>query len=280
MNKRSHAVGIEINPKLIGVLLTERIGNTLRMFCFYTSGCTSQFDVPAEENRDNRHELFSSLNVEATCSSVILDEAVQGRIYAQSENQHWLYTLLISPGNRLPLNADIGDLPWQVIWRSQEMEALQYRATEGAEPSFALRSRLTEDDALRLVKNSKSFTNPVSPLRKPPHRWLLLNIALVLVALAVVVTATVFYTFKQNHNHTSRPAPALNTKNTAPATPTGSSYFLLYNRQISGPYPTKVIADMNAAGLFNRDTMCRTEASTEWVKLATVFPPKTPNTTK
>jgi hypothetical protein len=57
--KRSMAVGIEMNPKLIGALLTDQVDNTLRVFCFYTSGRLSQFDVPAAENQDNWHSLFS-----------------------------------------------------------------------------------------------------------------------------------------------------------------------------------------------------------------------------
>lgn len=277
MINRLHAVGIEVNPKLIGVLLTDQVANTLRIFCFYTSGRISQFDVPAEENRDSRHELFSALNIEQSCSSVIVDEAVQGRIYVQADNdnERWLYTVLKSPGSQLPLNADIADLPWKVIWRSSEMEALQYQPADGAAPSFALRSKIKEHDAARLLKNSHSFTNPVSPRAKKPRRWLYLTLGLALLALAVVVGATTFYTFKKTRvPQTVRVSPVKITAHAAPAAPAG--YFLLYNHQISGPFPAKVVADMNAAGLFPPGTMCRTENATTWVELSAAFPSSGP----
>ena len=271
MIKQSHTVGIEINPKLLGVLLTEQVGNTLRVFCFYINGSVSQFNVPADENHESQRELFSALNVEPTCTSVIQDVAVQGRIYVQSDNQRWLYTLLNTPGNRLPLNADIGNLPWEPIWQSKEMEVLQYRLTDGTEPGFALRYRINESEDIRQMKKTNIFTNAISPPKKMPHRWLHLNIGIMLLAVALLVAGTCYYTFK-GKRLAARSVSAIHTIETKPAAQASDSYFLLYNRQISGPFPEKTIADMDAAGLFNPDTMCRAYQSTVWVRLATAFP--------
>lgn len=267
MIKRSQTIGININPRLLGVLLTDRVGNTLRIFCYYTNGRTSQFDVPAEENSGSRHELFSALNIEPTCISVIHDAAIQGRIHVKTDNQHWLYTLLNSPGSQLPLNADVTDLPWQVVWRSPEMEALQYRPEEDGEWSYAIRARIHESNADRLVKDFQLFTNPVSPARKQPQRWVHLNLGLMLLAVALVAAGTLYYTFKSG-GHLARSAAAAPTH----AQHAQGGYYLLYHHQISGPYAAPVLADMNAAGLFNPETMCRAEKSTVWDKLVNDFP--------
>lgn len=126
MSQVKKIMGLEVNPKLVGALFTERLEKTLRVFCFYTNGNTSQFDVPAEENVDNMHHFFSKLKMDATCSSVIVDEVVQGRIYVNTEQDYWLYTLLSTPGNGLPpFNADLCNLPWKTCWRSQEAEILE-----------------------------------------------------------------------------------------------------------------------------------------------------------
>ncbi len=275
MIKHSQTIGIEINPKLIGVLLTEKIGDTLRLFCFYTNAEISQVDVPAEENRDNLRAFFTTLNMEETCSSLILDEVVQGRVYLKIENQHWLYTLLKSSRAALPpLNADLADLPWRVIWRSQEAQVLEYGQPGDAEHCYAIRKEIGESDAERLVKNSKAFTKPVSIPRKQPHRWVYANLVIALLAVGILVSATILYTFKQG-NHASTQKLAV-----GPAVPNVSvtvGCFLLYNHQITGPFPVKFIADLNTASLLNPEVLCRLENSNDWIKPADLLsnqPPK------
>ena len=272
MNKLKKASGIEINPKFVGALFTERVEKTLRVFCFYTNGCTSQFDVPAEENSDNLQHFFSTLKMDATCSSVIIDEVVQGRIYVNNEVTHWLYTLLSTPGNKLPsFNADICDLPWQICWRSQEADILEYGQPGASVHCFAIRTQISENDAWRLVKGAKAFTNPVSLAKRQPHRWLYFNLALVLVSLGILIALTTVYTFKGSN---SKPVemevgkPAI--------TDPSLGYYLLQNRQISGPYSVKTITDLNTGGLLNATTMCRAENSTEWISLTKVIPVATP----
>lgn len=262
-------MGIEINPKLVGALFTDRIGDSLRLFCYYTNGEVSQFDVPEEENRESLRGLLAMLNTEETCTSLIQDEVVQGRVFIQSGKDHWLYTVLRSPGQiPPPLNADIADLPWQVCWRSFEAEVLRYAQPDGPERCMAIRTHINESDASRLVRTSKAFTNPVSTPRKQPQRWLQAYLGAALLGLILVVGGTFFYTFKQNHGPLSSSTSIARTK----AGPDGGEYYLLYNHKISGPYPAKIISDMSAGGLFNDDMMCRPENSTEWGKLATAFP--------
>ncbi|MEI8289905.1 MAG: hypothetical protein WCH99_10565 [Verrucomicrobiota bacterium] len=268
MSQVNKVMGLEVNPKFVGALFTERLEKTLRVFCFYTNGNTSQFDVPAEENADNMHHFFSKLKMDATCSSVIVDEVVQGRIYIKTEQEHWLYTLLSTPGNKLPpFNSDIFKLPWKTCWRSQEAEILELGKLGRAMHCFAIRTQISENDAHRLVKDSKAFTNPVSIPPKQPYRWLYLNLALVLVILGLLIAWTTFYTFKGNTPKTDRAVVIL-----PAASDQSTSYYLLQNRQISGPYYIKTIANMNTGGLLHSNTMCRAENSTEWISLSKVIP--------
>ena len=76
MAKQSVAIGIEVNPKLVGALFTDKVGSLLRVFCVYTNGETSQFDVAEENNRESLRGLLAALNTEETCTSLILDEVV------------------------------------------------------------------------------------------------------------------------------------------------------------------------------------------------------------
>ncbi len=265
MTKQPKALGIEINPRLVGVLFTEKLGNTLRLFCYYVNGEISQFDAPAEENEASVRALFSTLNLEETCTSLILDEVVQGRVYVENESGHWLYTLLKATSNTLPpLNSDLGELPWQVIWRSQEAEVLHYGQLGDPEHCFALRSQISESDAVRLIQNSKAFTHPVSIPRKKVYRRPYLKIALALLAAVGLVAASVTGTLQFNGHAAAPLAP--NVKAAAAVSPTAGC-FLLYKHQISGPYPVKVVADLNAGGLLDAETLCRPEKSADWIKL-------------
>lgn len=278
MASRHNAIGIEISPKFVGALFTERVDNTLRVFCFYTNGGVSQFDMPAQENLDNLHEFFSKLNMEETCTSLINDEVVQGRIYIQSEEGRWLYTLLSTPGDVLPpFNTHIHNLPWQTCWQSQEADILRYGEVGDPVHCYAIRTQISEGDAARLMKHSKAFTNPVSIEEKKPQRWFHLYIGIAIAALAVLIGLTLYYNHNKRHGVILPARPAA----TAPAVgePTvtvTTGYYLLHNHQISGPYGVKVIADMRAGGLLDAATLCRPENSTDWVSLTNQFPATTP----
>ena len=257
------------------ILIIEKISDTLRLFCFYTNADITQMDVPAEENRGNLQALFSTLNMEETCSSLILDEVVQGRVYVKKDNQHWLYTLLKSSQESMPpLNADLADLPWRVIWRSQEAQVLENGQPGDAEHCYAIRKDISENDAERMVKNSKAFTKPVSIPRKQPQRWVYANIVIALLAVGILVSTTIVYTFKQS-NHAVVQKLAENPA--VPGISVAAGCFLLYNHQITGPFPVKFIADLNTASLLNPEVLCRLENSNDWIKPADLLsnqPPK------
>ena len=271
MTKNSLAMGIEVNPKLVGALFTDKIGDSLRIFCYYANGEISQFDVPEDDNRESLRGLLASLNTDETCTSLIQDEVVQGRVFVQSGKDHWLYTVLRCPGQiPPPLNADIADLPWQVCWRSFEAEVLRYSQPDGPERCMAIRTHINENDASRLVRTSKAFIRPVSIPRKQPQRWLHAYVAIALLAVGSVVGGTLYYTFRQSHATVTATKPAADAP--AKVIADGGEYYLLYNHKISGPYPAKVIADMSIGGLFSEDTMCRPGNSTEWNRIAAVFP--------
>lgn len=271
MANQQSVIGLEINPKFVGALFTEQVDETLRVFCFYINGEVAQFDMPAQENLESLRCFFTKLNMEQTCSSVVNDEVVQGRFYVQSDENHWLYTLLASPGNILPLySTDICNLPWRVCWRSLEADILEYGNPGEPAHCYAIRTAITENDAARLVKQSRAFMNPVSVQRKRSHNRLFLNLGVGLACLSIPIALTLFYAMKPTANASPEPTAAVVAK-VQPQVAAGH-YYLLYNHQISGPYTVKTIADMKAGGLLNADAMCRPEKSTEWVGLSTLFP--------
>ncbi len=268
MKAIQNVLGIEINPKFVGAFFTEKIGTTLRVFCFYLNGDTSQFDMAADENQESLQNLLSKMNIDANCSSVIIDEVVQGRVYVRMGGSCWLYTLLSTPGNVLPpFNSDISDLPWRYCWRSKAADILEYGKPGGATHCFAVRTQISENDASRLVSHSKAFSNPVSLHRDRHHRQLFRNIAIAVACLGIPIAMLLSYTIKLSTKAAPTPTAVVENKvqNSAP------NYFLLTNHQISGPYSKNVIANMKAGGLLSAETMCRVESATEWVGLASLF---------
>ncbi|HSY18158.1 MAG TPA: hypothetical protein VK815_07480 [Candidatus Acidoferrales bacterium] len=271
MGKQFEPLGIEINPKRVGVLLTDHIGDTLRLFCFYTNATISQMDVSAGENRDNLSALFVTLGMEETCSSFILDEVVQGRLYVKGDDKHWLYTLLKSSSDTLPaLNADLASLPWRVAWLSRDTQVLEYGWPGDGEHCFCIRKEISEEDASRLVKNSKAFIKPVSTPRKQKPARSSFALILAMLASAMLISVAVIYGVEQEGHAPTQPA-AVSTANTAAPQPSG--FYLLYNHQISGPFPAKTIADLNTSGLFAQDVLCRAEGATDWIKPADAIHP-------
>jgi hypothetical protein len=271
MKGAQNVIGIEINPKFVGALFTEKIAKTLRVFCFYTNGDTSQFDMPADENLGSLQHFQSRLNLDENCSSVIIDEVVQGRVYVRSEKNYWLYTLLSTPGNVLPpFNADICNLPWRHCWQSKTADVLEYGKSGDLMHCFAIRTQISENDATRQVVDTKAFRNPSSFHKKQPHRWGCLNIAIGLACLVALIGLTVFLNFKRAGGKS--PQMQVMVAAGSPVEASAASYYLLSKHHISGPYSVKNIADMNAGGLLDAETMCRPENATEWTSLATLFP--------
>jgi len=271
MKAQARAAGIEINPKFVGAFFTEQIENKLRVFCYFTNGGTSQFELAADENLDNLHSFHSKLNMDETCSSVIHDEVVQGRVYVHAGEICWLYTLLSTPGEVLPqINGDICDLPWRYCWRSLAADVLEYGKPGDSVHCFAIRTQISENDASRLVKDAKAFINPLPLKKKASHALAFVSIGTALVLLVTLIAGTAFYTSKQRANGSFN-SRVVSVETAEPATGT---YYLLYKHKIAGPYPVKIIASMNSGGLLAPETMCRPEKSTEWANLATLLPPQ------
>jgi hypothetical protein len=290
-----HVLAIEVNPNLIGFLFTDRDGDTLRVFCYYTNGDTSQFDVPVDENLEAVTDLFSRLKMEESGSSVIVDEMihngyhtlagwlvgssmvkddlVEGRVYVKSGGKHWLYTFISMPDRVFPpFNADLSQLPWQVVWKTQELEVLQYGSPGETKHRFAIRTVVNEGNVARLVKAAKALTNPVSKPVSPPaavpgkqkersSRFLYLNLGVMLLTLGLMAG----WALHPNLHVGDRGGES---------TASANNYYLLNNHQIIGPYSLKSVVEISASGLLKGETLCRADNSTEWVNIASLIPAK------
>jgi hypothetical protein len=272
MANQQHIVGIEINPKFVGALFTEQVDGVIRVFCFYINGEIAHFEMSAKDNTDNLRHFFSRMNMEQTCSSVVIDDVVQGRFHVRSGENHWLYTLLSSPGNVLPLQInDICNHSWKVCWRSQEAEILEFGKAGEAVHCYAIRTTVSEQDTNRLVKESKAFCNPTFIRQKRTHSRLYLNLGLGLACLGTTLGLILFCALKSNSMASVQPAVTA-TASAAVSPPDTGNYYLLSNHQITGPYSVKTIAGLKAAGRLDADAMCRSETSTEWAGLSSILP--------
>lgn len=270
MSNASNTIGIEINPNLIGAMFTERVGNTLRFFCFYTNSQISQFDVEADQNKEPLNSLFSKLKMEETCTSLILDEVVQGRLFVQEKGQLSVYTFLKSFGETLPpLNADLAAYHWNVIWRAQETEILECADERTGKGCYAIRTQISQNDAAQLMMASKAFSNPISKPRTKKFNWRALTIGVLLAFLALFIASTIYFASKQS----SQVAPPTATAVVSAVQGNGLNYFLLCDHKISGPFPAKVVSAMNASGLLPADALYRPENSNDWLKIADLKTP-------
>jgi hypothetical protein len=275
MAKQQQVVGFEINHKFVGALLTEQVDGLLRVFCYYINGEISSFDLPAKDNIDNLRHFFTKLNMEETCSSLINDEVVQGRFYVRSEGEEncWLYTLLASPGNIMPVgNEQIFNLPWRVCWRSLEAEVLECGRMGEAGHCFAIRTMVTDGDASRLLKQSKAFLNPIVVQKKRSAKRLYAGVGIGLACLVLPMAVTLYCSHRAASHAVPPPVPVVVAAKAQPVAPPKGNYYLLSNHQITGPFSAKTIVEMKAAGRINDGTLCRAENSTEWAGLAAVLP--------
>jgi hypothetical protein len=267
MKRTTHKVqALEINATMVGALFTDRQGDRLRVFCFYLNGDTGQFDVPADENSDSLHSLFAKLDMVDQCTSIILEKVVRGRVYAEREGNLHSYTLLSTPGDVLPpLNAEICDLPWKIVWSSQEAEVLRLVGVGRAAHCYAIRSPVNDVDAPALYRSSNAFVNPVSVTEKisSPNHWVRQAVAAALLALAVGMGWWLGY-------RTGKGVPvehvmAREVKNLVTVPETKAQ--MLANRAITGPFTLAELARLNTEGKIPAEAMFRVEGSTEWVPL-------------
>ncbi len=259
---------MEINAAMIGALFTERVGDRLRVFCFYLNGDTGQFDVPEEENKDSLYNLFARLDMPGQCSSVILEKVVRGRVYTEQDGEMYSYTLLSTPEDVLPpLNADICRMPWKTIWSGDGAEVLRLAGVGRQMRCFAVRSRVSEVDASQLYRSANAFVNPRSfngsiRQQNPILRQVVAGCLLVV---ALSLGLTLGYQFGYNRANAARPMAA--TPTTKPTQNPGGAFkaHALLNQKIQGPFTMHDLAAMKSEGKLTPDALFRLEGSTEWV---------------
>jgi hypothetical protein len=117
------------------------------------------------------------------------------------------------------------------------------------------------------VKDAKAFINPISLQKNKPVRQVLLAAGATLALVAAIAASMALHALRHRETVAFNPTVAV------AESATDTSY-LLYNHQITGPYPSKIIARLKAGGLLVSETMCRPGKSTEWASLAALFPPQ------
>lgn len=265
MKHKDHKVhALEINAAMIGALFTDRVGDRLRVFCFYLNGDAGQFDVPEDENRDSLHSLFAKLDMVGQCTSVILEKVVRGRIYVERDGNLHSYTLLATPGDVLPsFNAEIYNLPWKTVWASQEAEVLRLFGSGNAVHCYAIRSPVNDVDAPALYRTSNAFVNPQSIPERicSPLHW----VRQAAMAGMLIVALGLGWWLGYSAGIGSERVAAREVRSFTSVPETKAQ--MLANRAIVGPYTMKELAQMNESGKLPADAMFRFAGSTEWVPL-------------
>lgn len=266
MSKRNTKVNaLEINADMIGALFTDRVGDRLRVFCFYVNGDTGQFDAPLAENCDSLHSLFAKLDMVGQCTSVVLEKVVRGRIYVENNGALHSYTLLATPGVALPsLNAEIHNLPWKTIWASQEADILRLNGGGGATHCYAIRSPVNDVEAPALYRSSNAFLEPQSATEKGGGVYQWGRQAAVVAVMAAVFCLGWWLGHSENGTGAQRVAAREITKTKITANAQSQAQ-MLANRAITGPYTMAELGQMNQDGKIPADAMFRVVGSTEWV---------------
>jgi hypothetical protein len=260
--KKTVVQALEINPGLIGALFTDQTDTHLRVFCYYLSGATSEFTVPLDENLDSLNHLFARLDMLGKCTSVILEKAVQGRVYVEREGALFSYTLLNTPGTApLPITPDLCDLPWRRVWSSSEAEILELRDTRHNARRFAVRNPVNDLEAGSIYRSSHAFLHPMVL----PHKSLGLRVAPVVALTVLVLLGGAGAAVWWNQRPAATPAPVrARALPPAPAAPSWQAQ-MLHDRRITGPFTAAELERMAAAGQLPAPALFRCEGATDWV---------------
>jgi hypothetical protein len=243
-----HAV--EINPSMVGALFTDRNGDQVRLCVYYANGDTVQFEVPEHENRESLQNLFSKLDMASGCTSVILEKVVRGRVYGERDGKLQLYTLLATAGDELPaIQANICDLPWQVVWASTEAEVLRLTDPKRDWDCYAIRSLVSPVDAEKLYRSAHAF---VKPLTMPAQKQSFSLAASHLVTAALLLVAVGLGWFLGHQSNKDMPVQVLS------------------DRKITGPFSLAEVQSMKSEGKLPADAVFRTQGATEWISLGEV----------
>jgi len=266
MSKRNTKVNaLEINAAMIGALFTDRVGERLRVFCFYVNGDTGQFDAPLAENCDSLHSLFAKLDMVGQCTSVVLEKVVRGRIYVESNGALHSYTLLATPGVALPsLNAEIHNLPWKTVWASQEADILRLNGGGGATHCYAIRSPVNDVEAPALYRSSNAFLEPQSATERTGSISHWARQAAV-VAMVVSIFGMGWWLGRSQTSPAVQRVAAREITKAKVVVGVQSQVQMLANRAITGPFTMQELGQMNQDGKLPADAMFRVVGSTEWV---------------
>ncbi|HEX5220390.1 MAG TPA: hypothetical protein VFZ59_12540 [Verrucomicrobiae bacterium] len=264
--------GVEINPKMVGAIFTEVVGESLRVFCLYVNGDRFECVVPAEENQQNIATIFAQLDMPENCASLIAERVVQGRLYSQDHKGAWMYTLLATDGSHSPgLSSRMDRLPWKTVWRTQTTEVLLLKDFWSRNYCYAVRAELTGED----LKNSLAKYRPlVHPLLPPTKRTLpLVTLAILFLAVGLLAGGAAWFRSRGEAPLPVRASAAekpLSGTEVAPAT----KYCLLLDREIQGPFEMPAILKMRASGMVTSDTLIRLDGALDWHRFDDFVDPK------
>jgi hypothetical protein len=275
MKPSAHKIhAIEINPNMVGALFTDRVGERMRLCVYYVNGDTVQFDVPEHENRNSLQNLFTQLDMASGCTSVILEKVVRGRVYGERTGNLHLYTMLATEGAELPpIQANICDLPWKVVWASTEAEVLRLTDPKHDWDCYAIRSSVSPVDAEKLYRSANAFVSPHTVVAKT-QSFKMAASHLVTAALLVIAVGLGWVLGYQSNKGitvvaTELPAPqsAVVAAAERPVAPSDLPVQMLSERSITGPFPLAEIKVMQAEGKLPADAVFRPAGGTEWVSL-------------
>ena len=264
--------GIEVNPKMVGALFTDQVGNFTNVFCLYLNGDVIQFSLPLEGNLTSVAHLFKQLDMFEKCSSAIVDQIVRGRIYVQDQKGIWMYTVLATAGSINPsVDATIHNLPWKRVWSAGATEVLKLERRRGKKYCFAVRSQIAEAELAHALREAKAMVNPVvaAPPRVSPVRIG----ASIATAMALLLASLVGF---RHFVHVELVKPMKVQARPMAQTVAGpkANYFLLVNHERSGPLSLDQVLELQKAGKLPGDTLVRTEQGVDWQPLEKLAGPK------
>lgn len=256
--------GIEINPKVVGAIFTEIVGESLRVFCLYVNGDTLQCEVPVEENQLNINMLFAQLDMVDNCTSVIMDRVVQGRIYAQDDKTAWMYTLLATNGSRSPgVSSNIHLLPWKRIWKAQGTEVLLLKNYWSKDYCYAVRAELTAENLSKALAKCHPLVHPVLPLVK--RTLPLATLSLLLLIIGLLGGGALWFQSQRESPLMVRASVPKESPPVLEITP-HKKYYLLVNRELQGPFEMPAVLKLQQSGAVTLDTLIRLDGDLDWCR--------------